>query len=737
MRLLAKSNPPEGLREHTEEVLKRIGQICHHASIDLSKEDWDLLKRAAYLHDLGKADPDFQRAVRGEGKGKVVPHNYLSLAFLREDEIKNTMEVRSLKAPLPLLVAFHHWRDIPDSTTLKKAYAGLRNNLGILKQEMGKPFTLVDIHLWIRVIEKAVQGFKKRLENEGPLNLENRIERRFVILLGLLMRADHSASAHVDAELPPLNKRSKTYEYLQNKVGKTADKLWQTRVLSRIGDGSCVVVAPTGMGKTELALLWAGKSKLIYTLPMRTSTNAMFSRLSRIFGPGNVGLLHSSAIGYMLQTSRLTDDAFHHYQTARQLAHNVIVSTADQVFTSVLRYPGHEKVFATLSYSAVVVDELQSYSPQTMAVIVRGLQDVRALGGRFLVITATFPPFLKGYLKAPIHREVPDLTKHRLKVIEEDLLNVDPSLVKEALGEGKRVLVVLNTVRRAQEFYERLRDIGLKPLLLHSRFTLRDRRLKERAVLKGENRLLIATQVVEVSLDIDYDVLLTDLSPADVLVQRMGRVFRRYKTEGNFAPDYPNVLVFSPPSYGDISGNGKVYERGLLKLTMDNLNEGPLSERDKHCLISAVYSTDALRFTRYLRNFEEAYKVMEGISLSRREAQSIFRDISSVEVLPEDALNWPVGDGWVQRKLSLSPDLSLSDALKGATTSDRHQKVLWIQLIQEFMVPVPAYWLKERWKLLRDTVPSLPPHLGSVPVVPLEYDPDIGAGDVKEEDTFL
>ncbi|NPB04643.1 MAG: CRISPR-associated helicase Cas3' [Thermotogae bacterium] len=736
MKLLAKSNPPEGLKEHTDAVCYRVNQIHHSGLVNLPKRDWTILKKAAFYHDLGKADPSFQALLQGGGRVKV-PHNYLSLAFLPEAEAKDTGSIRRFRSLLPLLIAFHHWRDIPDRATLKEAYDDLRKNVSLLKREICQDLQLLDKSRWIALVEKSIRPLKERLGNDFPLDLTKADERRFVILLGLLMRADHSASAHVCAECPSIDKRNKTYEYLQIKTGKSPARLWQTSVLKCIEGKSAVVIASTGMGKTELALLWADHSKLLYTLPMRTSTNAMFQRLSEIFGKEHVGLLHSNALIQILESANETDDAYHHYNTARQLGHNVIVSTADQIFASTLRYPGYEKIFATLSYSKVVVDELQAYSPSTMAIIVKGLKMVEELGGKFLVITATFPSFLKRYLSDyEIIKKTPNLSKHNVKIIGQDLLQIDFKEIRDFLSAGRSVLIVLNTVKRAQEFYQRLKEQHLNPLLLHSRFIRRDRREKERRILGGDVQLLVATQVVEVSLDIDYDVLLTDLAPVDVLIQRMGRVQRRHKTDGNFAPDHPNVLVFVSPRLDDITAKGRIYDRDITELTLKRLKEGVLSEEDKISLVEEIYSEESLKHGNYLKKFREAYDVVGYVSMSRREAQEIFREVSSLEVLPEEALDWEVGDGWVQRKLNLDPTSLLKEILLEAHPNDRIEKILYIQLLQEFSVPIPTYWLKRRPQFLGEILP-IPTYLSHFPVVPLDYDNDLGAKGTLEGEVFL
>lgn len=83
---------------------------------------------------------------------------------------------------------------------------------------------------------------------------------------------------------------------------------------------------------------------------------------------------------------------------AKNLSYPLIVSTADQIFTATLKYLGFEKIYGTLSYSKVIIDEIQAYSPQTMAIIIHGLKEIVSIGGKFLIVTATFPSFVRDEL---------------------------------------------------------------------------------------------------------------------------------------------------------------------------------------------------------------------------------------------------------------------------------------------------------------------------------------------------
>lgn len=123
--------------------------------------------------------------------------------------------------------------------------------------------------------------------------------------------------------------------------------------------------------------------------------------------------------------------------------------------------------------------------------------------------------------------------------------DIPDEIIREVLQkakDNKRVLVILNTVGFAQSVYDKLKNSADEQLkerifLIHSRYTLKDRENKEFDYINNKfknpktedvGKILVATQVVEASLDIDADILYTEMCPLDCLVQRMGRVLRRY-----------------------------------------------------------------------------------------------------------------------------------------------------------------------------------------------------------------
>ncbi len=194
---------------------------------------------------------------------------------------------------------------------------------------------------------------------------------------------------------------------------------------------------------------------------------------------------------------------------------------------------------------------------------------------KILIMSATMPSFLKNMFLDNLHiengmvmdkKELSKYLRHKCKIIDGDILeNID--LIIKRLQNKEKVLVVCNTVNRAQDVYKILRNEVNESALLHGRFILKDREAIEKNL---ENlNLLVGTQVIEVSLDIDYDVCFSEPAPIDALIQRFGRVNRRKNIDGLPHKGICDVFVFSKGSEND----RYIYDSEIVNKTLKVLNE--------------------------------------------------------------------------------------------------------------------------------------------------------------------
>jgi len=715
MVVYAKSYPrdnPETLKAHTEtllEELQRIKRIYGQRISKLIPESlreyfWDALEISCKAHDLGKIHSPFQNAIRralnfkplpSTDEIEEIPHNILSAAFVFDlvEEFPREIQDTIFQA-----VAFHHsrwaenlsdegWKSIVD--VVEK---DLKKNLGRLREMQ----SLLD-----GSIPSPRSNYRKRLQSK----LKGEYQSFFVFLKGLLHRIDHSASAHLEIETAPLaNTTQLITSYLQSKSIRDS-LIWQRELASECHHSNVIFQASTGSGKTEFSLYWLGDEKGFYTLPVRTSVNAMYERLKKTYQTKNVGLLHSDSYFYAIeefaslagienQNTEGLAQSIVRMDLARQMSMPVTVSTADQLFTAVFKYKGYEKIYATLAYSRVIVDEIQSYDPDMVAVILKGLEDIVQLGGKFCVVTATLPGIYLNYLKENIRsvQVLPprfgDHKKHKPKLLKNSILDDEViRLIQRMYQEHSKMLIIVNTVKRSQELFEALKN-KLPVSLLHAGFIYKDRRKRENeheagSILNSPQGVWITTQLAEVSLDIDFPAMVTELSSIDSQIQRWGRVCRH--TNSDYDESDPNIYICQDAS-GLVDSTGKtlIYDKDLVGLSIEALQRyenSLLSQQDEYEMVQSVFTGSDFRRTNYYRKFENSLRLIKDLNFSietKIEAQHLFRKLATVNVIPLPVYN--------------ENGQQINNAVKTLeTNSNRDERLQALYTIKQFTVGLPSW----------------------------------------------
>ncbi len=504
--------------------------------------------------------------------------------------------------------------------------------------------------------------------------------RHFSIVRGLLMTSDHLASG---GYIPKNVQRFCIQDCLNSSLDATIRRNirgFQVRMSEK--RDSVILRAPTGSGKTEAALLWAGTnerrySRLFYVLPNIASINAMFERLVRLFGSDNVGLLHSRAREAIYKKIDNGDDLeskLHSEKNARMLASvaksiwfPVRVCTPHQILRFSLRGRGWETSLAEFPNSLFVFDEIHAYDPRLVGQILATARLVKCWGAKCAFLSATMPSFLIDLIKentaegrngtaapeliVPQIREDKELIEKKRHVIHMELgtlLDCLQSIISD-MENGLKVLVVCNTVRASQQVFSELCNALRKKysqealtqkiiLLIHSRFTRRDRSAKELRLLNLETqpRILVATQVVEVSLDISYDTAYLEPAPIDAIVQRMGRVNRK----GENPTPATIHLADQEISSRSVYRKGERIKRTIEQFSDLSRRQVPLSEVDLVAAADMVYDGgyDAEELFKFgeginnseLRNFEE--EMITGASEDWKE--NVLDDAWGIDILP-------------------------------------------------------------------------------------------------------
>lgn len=649
--IYAKSNPKETLREHTDALRKELEILkkCYGDRIErlsnLDKEEfWRLLDIIVEFHDLGKVFTPFQNIIREKiGEKKIdtpfendIYHNFISPAFINYKKLNID---KSLKDIVVQSIGYHHERDVIIDNDLKDKIQKILdedivNQVNKLKD---------DFHVKYEIKEKSLRNtYLKYMEKRIKPKDEN--YKLYVMLKGLTHRIDHSASAHEEIEL---NANENVGEYTERFFKNNKYELREVQQFAKNNRNKNVILkASTGMGKTETALIWIDNDKSFFTLPLRVSINALFDRVSKDDIKYNyAGLLHSSSLDYLEENKY--SDYEDRVNQSRLMSTKLTFSTIDQIFKFPFMYRGYEKEFATLAYSKVVIDEIQAYSPEICAVLIKGIEMIHKIGGKFMIMTATMPTIYENELKK---RGVfddnlatgtfnIDIIRHNVKVEEMSLHENLNQIVEE--GKDKKVLVIVNTVKSAVETYDKLKNINdnVNLNLLHSMYIQEDRaklenNIKEFAKSKNSG-IWITTQLVEASLDVDFDILHTEVSTLDSLFQRFGRCNRK----GLKLIDNHNIFIYKE----EASGIGSIYDKDIVNKGLElleiciNEKSSKITEDDKLEMVEKVYSEENLRGTEFYGKFTKALDILDALEpcqLSKNEAQSILRDIESDTAIP-------------------------------------------------------------------------------------------------------
>lgn len=343
------------------------------------------------------------------------------------------------------------------------------------------------------------------------------------------------------------------------------------------------------------------------------------------------------------------------------------VGTIDQALLAVLHSRHQSLRLLGLFRKVLIVDEVHACDAYMQRVLESLLEFHARAGGSVILLSATLPGHMKQALADAFARGtgtecVPDLASpayplvtgwqasdpgglvqaalpsrpdvcRRVRVDYRSAVDEIEGEILEALKDGKSVCWIRNTVADAMEACERLsaKSSTVSPLLFHARFSLHDRLQKESEVLSsfgkesGEarrsGRLVVATQVIEQSLDVDFDLLVSDLAPIDRLLQRAGRLHRHVRdARGDRLPEpgvdargIPCMIVHGPAFTSSpnskwfasmFRGGGAVYpDHGQLWRTARELQSGYFDmPADARRLIETVFAKDDGDLPSGLRN---------------------------------------------------------------------------------------------------------------------------------------
>jgi CRISPR-associated endonuclease/helicase Cas3 len=670
--VLAKSEPQVSLKQHIRDGLKILSELKKgFPNLPLSDRErfWQLLYICVVCHDLGKAHSEFQRMLRGEpNKWLRQRHELYSLGFVEglnlPDDEKNMIE---------LVVAGHHKSYDELFSFINHAYKdNMSNHYFLDLDDEGKLSFQTEFkqHIDVEFVRSMLNEFNITsgdIQSElpyglilnykrNPITLEQKDYMELLLMSGGFKQCDHLSSAFI-SKIERLE--NSDFEFLHAKklaLRQDGYDFYPHQIEAATKVGNVILTAPTGSGKTESAMLWLqnqmkvfGQGRVFYILPFTASINAMYKRLGEDIGKsGKVGLLHGKLSEYLESlvereypaTSRekkqyLAQKLKENYRT---IVTPVKVVTPFQLLKNIFGLKGFEKGIFEWVGGYFIFDEIHAYNPAVFAQIIVLLEfAVKYLQVKVFIMTATLPRFLKSELQKAIgqHAEISakdelyeKFTRHKV-ILQEGFLSDHLSLIQNDLEQGKKVLVVCNTVEQSQIVYKNLKSDD--KVLLHGSFNAFDRNANEQKLKNDSIRLLVGTQAIEVSLDIDYDIIYTEVAPIDALIQRFGRVNR--KREKGICP----CVVFKERNKSDkyIYPNENVINRTLETL---NWFKTAIKEKDLQKAIDYVYPAwdeqDKEEYDLTCLLLKDLVKNLSPFIYSKKSEEDFYKQFDGVKVLP-------------------------------------------------------------------------------------------------------
>ena len=649
--LLAKSEPSLSLRQHIEDCMRieeQLKDCFHNLPVD-SHWLWHVVREAVCFHDMGKSHKEFQKLLyKRPNKWNGRRHELFSLPFVLCSDIPDKDK------PLVLFTVAGHHKDLDEL-----------NN--IVQREYFSPFPDDDTNrsfvsdcreLLVNKAWKilAMQGFSK--ESDASINILEVIRDisqesvpfsteyiQRLLTVGFLKQCDHLASAGI-TKLHKLD--SPVFSFLHTL------QLYGHQYRASLTVGNTFLKAPTGTGKTETSMLWlekqlntSGQGRAFYVLPYTASINAMYERLTDRMGEDAVGMLHGKLIQYFdskidEQDGTIDVDTIRNeYQT---IVRPLKIVTPFQLLKTLFGLKHFEKGIVEWAGAYFIFDEIHAYDPKTLAQIVVLMEFcTKLMNVNTFVMTATMPTHILRLLENAVGRHCtitadddlyPLFDRHTI-VMEDGLLADSLHTIQADVDKGMHVLVVCNTVEQAQHVFSKL-NCGSK-LLLHGAFNATDRSKKEQKLRSNDIQLLVGTQAIEVSLDIDYDTIYTEPAPLDALIQRFGRVNRRRKK------GLCKCHVFRCQNKNDHF----IYDADVVNRTLEvlaDIDNGILHESDVQALIDRVYPCFN---ERQQQDYEMTYQSLTAgiksrlhpLHYDKKSEEDFYRQFDGIKVLPVSLLD--------------------------------------------------------------------------------------------------
>jgi CRISPR-associated endonuclease/helicase Cas3 len=601
------------------------------------------LSVACLCHDLGKANDGFQKMIRGQISPNAQPirHELLSaLLLVEEGEVRQWVldllseneqfdDANVLLDCVIAAVGGHH-RKLDEEW--KKASIALHNG------GCGEKVEILLGHDDLRPL------FGDRVCNNIVINLmptdENSLEDRRIefhissnrfqqrlnscpkwcrfaaALKVLTAAADVAGSALPEQRISPrkwvkANLAESQFvsardmrKVVRARLGRNTLRNFQRTVANSTANVT-LVEAGCGTGKTLAAYLWAERhaqgGKLFFCYPTTgTATEGFLGYVAE--NHIEAELIHSrAAVDIEEMTEVRGDDDYsetekHSRIESLKMWHpKVVVCTADTILSLVRNNRRGWYSSPAILCGTFVFDELHAYDNRMFAAVIALIKAMP--NAHFLLMTASLPQARKKFLcrlipgiaQIETEREFEELPRYHFQKLADEREAFE--IARRVENEQLKILWICNTVARAQGIYDELKAANLPVQTYHSRFKYEDRKEIHRKVVDGfkrktpnESLIAVTTQVAEMSLDLDADILISELAPVPSLIQRLGRLNRRITPEN---PGVPRNAYFYMPANRSPYGTNDEEARRLFEQAeswlgklIDLNGSRPLSQAD-------------------------------------------------------------------------------------------------------------------------------------------------------------
>jgi len=653
MKIYAKSNPVQTLTEHTANLITASEKIKEVLGNNLF--DWYLFKVVLVLHDLGKINAKFQERINksietGEKISLLdgeIPHNLLSGGFIKAilAQVKCTDSQKHLIYKAVMLHHKHFLYYLEQGYALDKIQKALFDNVhkhyGVNSADLVKVEEFVKAELNIDKVDLINPDFDFfEYYNEHFVSESEEDKKLYLLLKGFLNLCDHLASGDQDSgssyyfsqsEISAIDQKLIDYLKNENKIKNPVFTDFQLKVKNN-QNKNILTEAFTGSGKTIADHLFTGSRKF-YLVPTRISAEAFYMQSEKIYGEGKVGILHGDSFLYVDNddSNGICIEAGLH-QLTKNLAMPYIVATIDQLATAIFKYPNYEKLLVSLINSKITVDEVHLLSPKMLALFVNLATFLTKQNWniKFHLMTATLPDIFRDKLSNLIELEncqqTVDTKKAVIKTAFKSVKNKTDKIkqLKIWLKDHQRALIIVNSITHLLEIYKDLEN-DFKINVLHSRFKFDDKQKKYQAILNNDGQeIWLTTQLVEVALDIDFPVVISELSPLESMIQRMGRC-NRHDVNGEKTGQF---YIFKTDEEKLSKINEKIYDKICLEETAKLLKKDQIfTQPDRKKMLDDYFKNDKI-VKQFTKEFEEAeYEIRKIYALNPK------TDLSKVDLI--------------------------------------------------------------------------------------------------------